>query len=188
MDPGLVGRRGLAVGRKDVARIRRHRVQHRNRGSGLPEPRASEGRIRSFRLPHRGCDRLNCDCRNPLRPVWNKPRCCAGGPGRNLGHAFPVADFQAIANADAQRQSIARTLAYSQDFTIAANGASGFASPKTSTLANSETNSGEKHLRCARKPVGLQLLQRQPHLQSSVGLLQLLQLHPELLEKHPWVC
>jgi hypothetical protein len=165
--------------------VGRYCFDKRLRANGLAKTRAVERRARYGRLPRRGCDCLSCDRRNSRRGVWNKPWRSAGG---TLGLSFTISDFRTFAIPVAHRQCVTRPDADSKGFTIITTCVGRFPSPKARTLADSETTTGQKHLRRAGKPLGLQLLRRQLHHESCIGLLQLLQVHCQLLEKHPWVC
>jgi hypothetical protein len=69
--------------------------------------------------------------------------------------------------------------------------ASTFAQARAAAIAEALAQAGAatitatcEHVRSALKPVGLQLLWREPDLQPTLQLLLVLQLHPKFLEEH----
>jgi hypothetical protein len=152
-------------------------------GARLQKPCAMENGSRRNRIPRDGRDRADhsgvpCGCSRRNFQQWPQSQQRAPSPGGISQHQpFSVSACE----------SVARTFTFSQDFTIASTCAGRLPSPKAHSLADSEAAACQEHVRCAGKPLGLQLLRRKHHQQPSVRLLQLLQLHRELLEKYPRV-
>jgi hypothetical protein len=155
-------------------------------GARLQDTCAVEDGSRRNRIPGDGrnrADHSGIPRGRALRDFqwWPQSQRRAAGQG-GISHyqPFSVADLLAIAIADCQ--PVARTLAHSQDFTIAPTYAGRLSSPKARSLADSEAAAGQEHLRCAGEPLGLQLLRWPIYHQPSVRLLPSLQLHQELLD------
>jgi hypothetical protein len=115
--------------------------------SRLQDKGAMEDGGRRDRLPRDGRDRPDhcdiprrCSLRNFRRRLQSQWR--AAGPGW-ISHYHTVSVARALA------------LALSQGFTIATAFAGRLATPKARTFADSETTTGQKHLWCTAKPLGL---------------------------------
>ena len=128
-----------------------------------------QGNPVTYAEPRRSCAcQPKPDAFIDAKPVSDAGLNAVAKPGSPIAVALAEACATSIATGHANRR--ART----------APAAPTSASPASASAATT----APEHVRSAFESVGLQLLRREPHLQPSLELLQLLQLHPKFLEEH----
>jgi hypothetical protein len=184
--------RDVEMGRIVMGYHRRH-----GRGARDLEARVAHAHSRlsfTYRLED-GAGRNRLRGRRIDRPrLDRRPRRCsrrAGGPGRprsdqrrpgGVGVAGPEPDRRAHGRL-ARRQSISQANAFVKPVTVANACSIPEALSHAPAIAKTEA-ARAKHVRGALEPVGLQLLWRTLDHQPAELVLQLLPLHPQLLDKH----